>query len=175
MIMVMTATPLAMQMCGQNLGAAATVIQWHVLGMFLPSFFTGNLIRRFGVLPVMASGLVFLCTHVLIAFQGTAFVHFLSGLIFLGLGWNFLFIGGTSLLTESYQPSERAKTQAAHDFMMFTAVSLASLSAGGILNAWGWQSVNLTVLPFLLLALGAVLSLAWRRRSVGLDRGRLAC
>ncbi len=175
MIMVMTATPLAMQMCGQSLGAAATVIQWHVLGMFLPSFFTGNLIRRFGVLPVMGSGLVFLCTHVLIAFHGTAFVHFLSGLIFLGLGWNFLFIGGTSLLTESYQPSERAKTQAAHDFIMFAAVSLASLSAGGILNAWGWQSVNMTVLPFLLLALGAVLSLAWRRRSVGLDRGKLAC
>lgn len=164
MIMVMTATPLAMQMCGQSLGSAATVIQWHVLGMFLPSFFTGKLIQRFGVLPVMGSGIALLSVHVMIAFNGTEFLHFLSGLIFLGVGWNFLFIGGTSLLTESYKPSERAKTQAAHDFLMFAAVSLASLSAGGILNAWGWQSVNLTVLPFLLLALCAVLGLGWQRR-----------
>lgn len=170
MIMVMTATPLAMQMCGQSLGAAATVIQWHVLGMFLPSFFTGKWIQRFGVLRMMASGIALLCVHVVISLNGSSQLHFLSGLLFLGVGWNFLFIGGTSLLTESYRPSERAKTQAAHDFLMFAAVSLASFSAGGILNAWGWQSVNLTVLPFLLLALCAVLALAWQRRgpSVGL-------
>ncbi len=166
MVMVMTATPLAMQMCGQSLGSAATVIQWHVLGMFLPSFFTGKLIQRFGVLPVMACGIVLLSLHTVIAFTGITFLHFLSGLTFLGIGWNFLFIGGTNLLTESYLPSERAKTQAAHDFLMSAAVSLASLSAGGILNAWGWQSVNLTVLPFLLLALGAVLGLGWQRRRV---------
>lgn len=164
MIMVMTATPLAMQMCGQNLGSAATVIQWHVLGMFLPSFFTGKLIQRYGVLHIMLGGIALLSAHVVIALNGTAFHHFLSGLIFLGVGWNFLFIGGTSLLTEAYRPSERAKTQAAHDFLMFAAVSLASLSAGGILNTWGWQSVNLTVLPFLLLALCAALGLMWQRR-----------
>ncbi|MBI3713975.1 MAG: MFS transporter [Burkholderiales bacterium] len=166
MVMVMTATPLAMQMCGQNLGSAASVIQWHVLGMFLPSFFTGRLIQRFGVLPVMSSGIALLSVHTVIAFNGTTFLHFLSGLTFLGIGWNFLFIGGTNLLTESYSPSERAKTQAAHDFLMSAAVSLASLSAGGILNAWGWHSVNLTVLPFLLLALCAVLGLMWQRRRV---------
>lgn len=164
MVMVMTATPLAMQMCGQNLGSAASVIQWHVLGMFLPSFFTGKLIQRFGVLPVMSGGIALLSVHTVIAFNGTTFLHFLSGLTFLGIGWNFLFIGGTNLLTESYHPSERAKTQAAHDFLMSAAVSLASLSAGGILNAWGWHSVNLTVLPFLLLALCAVLGLMWQRR-----------
>ncbi|OIQ78342.1 hypothetical protein GALL_399580 [mine drainage metagenome] len=84
-------------------------------------------------------------------------------MILLGVGWNFLFIGGTTLLTEAYRPSERAKTQAAHDFLMFGAVSLASFSAGGLLNTWGWRSVNLTALPFLALALMAVLGLAARR------------
>ena len=164
MVMVMTATPLAMQICGQSLGASTTVIQWHVLGMFLPSFFTGNLIRRHGVLPIMGTGIVLLGGHVAVAFSGIEFLHFLSGLILLGVGWNFLFIGGTTLATEAYQPAERAKTQAAHDFLMFGAVSLASFSAGGLLNAGGWQSVNLTVLPFLGLASMAVLGLGLVRR-----------
>lgn len=169
MLMVMTATPLAMQICGQPLGASATVIQWHVLGMFLPSFFTGNLIRRLGVLPIMATGIVLLGGHVVIALSGIEFLHFLSGLILLGAGWNFLFIGGTTLLTEAYRPPERAKTQAAHDFLMFGAVSIASFSAGGLLNTWGWQAVNLTVLPFLGMALVAVAGLGTYRR-----RNRLA-
>lgn len=164
MIMVMTATPLAMQMCGQSLGSSATVIQWHVLGMFVPSFFTGNLIRRYGVLTIMGLGIVLLAGHVAIALSGIEFLHFLSGLILLGVGWNFLFIGGTALLTETYRPTERAKTQAAHDFLMFGAVSLASFSAGGLLNAWGWESVNLTVLPFLGIALIAVTGLFLMRR-----------
>ena len=164
MVMVMTATPMAMQICGESLGSAATVIQWHVLGMFVPSFFTGNLIRRFGVLPIMGTGIALLAGHVAVALTGVEFLHFLSGLILLGVGWNFLFIGGTTLLTQAYRPSERAKTQAAHDFLMFGAVSVASLSAGGLLNAWGWRSVNLTALPFLGLALLAVLGLGLRRR-----------
>lgn len=164
MIMVMTATPLAMQLCGQSLGASATVIQWHVLGMFLPSFFTGNLIRRYGVLTIMGSGIVLLGGHVAVALSGIAFLHFLSGLILLGVGWNFLFIGGTTLLTEAYNPAERAKTQAAHDFLMFAAVSLGSFSAGGLLNTWGWRSVNLTTLPFLGASLVAVLALGMARR-----------
>ncbi len=164
MVMVMTATPLAMQICGQSLGASTTVIQWHVLGMFLPSFFTGNLIRRFGVLPIMGAGIALLVGHVAVALTGIEFLHFLSGLVLLGVGWNFLFIGGTTLLTEAYQPAEKAKTQAAHDFLMFGAVSFASFSAGGLLNTWGWQSVNLTVLPFLGMALMAVLGLGVMRR-----------
>lgn len=171
MVMVMTATPLAMQICGQSLGAAATVIQWHVLGMFLPSFFTGNLIRRYGVLPIMGIGIALLGGHVAVALTGIEFLHFLSGLILLGVGWNFLFIGGTTLLIEAYRPAERAKTQAAHDFLMFGAVSVASFSAGGLLNAWGWQSVNLTVLPFLGVALMAVLGLVLVRRRAAV----LAC
>lgn len=160
MIMVMTATPLAMQICGQSLGDSATVIQWHVLGMFVPSFFTGHLIRRHGVLPIMAVGIALLGGHVAVALSGVQWLHFLSGLVLLGVGWNFLFIGGTTLLTEAYRPAERAKAQAAHDFLMFGAVSIASFSAGGLLNAWGWQAVNLTALPFLALAALAVSALA---------------
>jgi MFS family permease len=99
MLLVMTATPLAMQICGLPLSSATTVIQWHVLGMFAPSFFTGNLIRRFGVLTIMASGVALLLGHVAIALSGIEYLHFLSGLILLGLGWNFLFVGGTTLLT----------------------------------------------------------------------------
>jgi MFS family permease len=153
MLLVMTATPLAMQICGQPIAAAATVIQWHVLGMFAPSFFTGNLIRRFGVLTIMTSGVVLLLGHVAIALSGIEYLHFLSGLILLGVGWNFLFVGGTSLLTEAYRPSERAKVQAAHDFLMYIAISIATFSSGSLLSAFGWHAVNLAVLPMLAVAL----------------------
>jgi hypothetical protein len=164
MIMVMTATPLAMQMHGHSLAASATVIQWHVLGMFVPSFFTGTLIRRFGVLWIMAVGTVLLGGHIAIALTGNEYLHFLSGLTLVGVGWNFLFIGGTALLTEAYTPSERAKTQAAHDFLMFGAVSIASFAAGGLLNLWGWHSVNLIVVPFLAMVLIAIVGLKVSRR-----------
>ena len=124
MMMVMTATPLAMKACGYTQSASASVVQWHVLGMFLPSFFTGNLIRRFGVLPIMATGIALLGGHVLVALSGNEYLNFLSGLILLGAGWNFLYIGGTTLLTEAYTPSERGKTQAAHDFIVFGSASV---------------------------------------------------
>jgi MFS family permease len=164
MLLVMTSTPLAMQMCGQPIGSAATVIQWHVLGMFIPSFFTGNLIRRFGVLHIMAAGVVLLAGHVAIALSGLEFLHFLSGLILLGVGWNFLFIGGTTLLTEAYQPSERAKVQAAHDFLMYVAISIATFSSGSLLNSFGWRAVNLAVLPFLVIALVMIVTLGIQRK-----------
>jgi MFS family permease len=163
MVMVMTATPLAMLMCGFSVGDSATVIQWHVLGMFVPSFFTGTLIRRFGVLRIMGLGVALLGAHVAVALTGIEFLRFLSGLTLLGVGWNFLFVGGTTLLTEAYRPAERAKVQAAHDFMMMTVVSAASFSAGGLLNAWGWNTVNVTVLPFLLVAATAIVALAIAR------------
>lgn len=156
MVMVMTATPLAMLMCGFTVGDSATVIQWHVLGMFIPSFFTGSLIARFGVLRVICAGIALLGGHVAIALTGIEFLQFLSGLTLLGIGWNFLFVGGTNLLTQAYRPAERAKAQAAHDFMMMSVVSIASFSAGGMLDAWGWNAVNVTVLPFLLFAAAAI-------------------
>ncbi|MCD6043150.1 MAG: major facilitator superfamily 1 [Burkholderiales bacterium] len=164
MSMVMTATPVAMHMHGHAVGAAATVIQWHVLGMFVPSFFTGALIRRFGVLAVMAAGTLLLGGHVAVALSGHAFLHFVSGLILLGVGWNFLFVGGTTLLTEAYRPAEKGQVQAAHDFLVIGAAALTSFSAGKLLDAWGWQAVNLTALPLLAVALAAVLGLALARR-----------
>lgn len=165
MVMVMTATPLAMEMHHHTLDDSALVIQGHVLGMFIPSFFTGGLIRRLGVLRVMAGGVILLAVHVAISLAGTTFLHFLSELILLGVGWNFLFIGGTTLLTEAYRPAERAKTQALHDFCVHGLGSLGSLSAGGVLNLLGWQAVNLTALPFLALALVAIAALALSRRN----------
>lgn len=164
MLLVMTATPLAMQMCGQPINAAATVIQWHVLGMFAPSFFTGNLIRRFGVLQVIGVGALLLACHVAIALSGIEFLYFLSGLIFLGVGWNFMFVGGTSLLTEAYLPCERAKVQAAHDFLMYISITIATFSSGSLLNSYGWKSVNLAVLPFLVMALLMIVALGVHRK-----------
>lgn len=164
MLLVMTATPLAMQLCGQSINSAATVIQWHVLGMFAPSFFTGYLIRRFGVLTIMSTGVALLFGHVMIALSGIEYLHFLSGLILLGVGWNFLFIGGTTLLTEAYQPNERAKVQAAHDFLMYIGITIATFSSGSLLNAFGWQAVNLAVLPALVFALLMIVFLLLQRR-----------
>ena len=164
MLLVMTATPLAMQLCGQSINSAATVIQWHVLGMFAPSFFTGNLIRRFGVLNIMSIGVAFLFGHVMIALSGIEFLHFLSGLILLGIGWNFLFIGGTTLLTEAYQPSERAKVQAAHDFLMYIGITIATFSSGSLLSTLGWRAVNLAVLPALAFAMLMIGFLVLQRR-----------
>jgi hypothetical protein len=151
-------------MCGFTVGNSATVIQWHVLGMFVPSFFTGALIRRFGVLTIVASGVVLLGAHVAIALSGIEFLRFVSGLTLLGVGWNFLFVGGTNLLTEAYRPAERAKTQAAHDFMMMSVVTMASFSAGGLLSTWGWNTVNISVLPFLVLAAASIGGLMLFRR-----------
>jgi len=129
----------------------------------VPAFFTGALIRRFGVLTIMGCGIVMLSGHVAIAMSGIAFLNFLSGLILLGVGWNFLFVGGTTLLTQAYEPAERAKAQAAHDFLMMTVVSIGSFSAGALLNGWGWNAVNVTVLPFLFLATAAVCALTMVR------------
>lgn len=154
MILVMTATPLAMQLCGLPVSDTATVIQWHVLGMFVPSFFTGHLIARFGILPVMAAGALLLGSHVLVALSGVERLHFLSGLTLLGVGWNFLFVSGTTLLTTTYLPAEKAKVQAMHDFLVFGAVSIASFSAGALLDAAGWDLVNIAAAPLLALMLG---------------------
>ena len=166
MTMVMTATPLAMTLCGHTFGASATVIQWHVLGMFVPSFFTGHLIRRFGVLTIIAVGVVLLATQITIALTGEAFLNYLSGLMLLGVAWNFLFIGGTSLLITAYKPAEAAKVQAIHDFLIFAVVSLASFAAGSLLNSFGWRSLNMMVMPFLLVVLAMLFILRAKLRSV---------
>lgn len=164
MSLVMTATPLAMQVCAMPFSTSAFVIQWHVFAMFAPSFFTGTLIRRFGVLKVMLWGAVCYIGTVVINLNGVTVSHFWTALFLLGIGWNFLFIGGTTLLTEAYRPEEKAKTQALNDFLVFTTVSLSSLSAGALQYHYGWEAVNWGVTPLIAIVLLAVGGLLWRRR-----------
>ena len=164
MSMVMTATPLAMVGHGHAFGDAAIVIQWHIVGMFAPSFFTGHLIGRFGALRIMLAGAVFLFVAIASGVAGTGFANYWTGLFCLGLGWNFLFIGGTTLLTETHTEAEKAKVQGLNDFLVFGTVSVASLSAGTLLHLFGWQTVNLGALPFIALTSVAIVWLALRRR-----------
>jgi predicted MFS family arabinose efflux permease len=168
MILAMTATPIAMVAHDHSASDAAFVIQWHVLGMFVPSFFTGFLIARFGILPMMLAGALALLGHVLISLSGLALLHFLSALILLGVGWNFLYVGGTTLLTETYRPSEKAKVQALNDFSIFGVVVAASFASGWLMHGGGWAGVNLAALPPLALtaiAIGAFMLRGARRAS----------
>ncbi len=166
MSLVMTATPLAMIGCGFGVADAAMVIQWHVLAMFAPSFVTGNIIQRFGVLRVMLCGIALLGVCVAAALAGLEILNFWVAMVTLGLGWNFAFVGASTLLTETYQPSERAKVQATNDFFVFGSVALASLSSGVFLHLFGWDAVQLLALPFLVAAAGAIIWLERRRRAV---------
>jgi MFS family permease len=147
---IMIATPLAMHDHAHRFADTAFVIQWHVFGMFVPSFFTGQLIRKFGTANIMLVGVLLLGLCVGINFAGTAVVHFWSALIFLGLGWNFLFVGATTQLTETYRPEEKARAQALNDFIVFGTVSATSLSSGAVQNILGWQIINMVVIPFLI-------------------------
>lgn len=162
MIMVMTATPLAMLGCGLAAAEVTPVIQWHVVGMFAPSFFTGGLIKRYGAPRIMQSGFVLLLLHVAVALSGIEFLHFFSALLLLGVGWNFAFIGGTALLTATYHPSEQMKVQATNELAIFGLVALTTLSAGWLYESFGWATLNLAVLPLLILALVAVLAMPRR-------------
>lgn len=163
MILAMTATPIAMVHHHHALADATFVIQLHVLGMFVPSFFTGSLIARFGVLRVMLSGVALLAAHVLLSLTGTGLQSFASALVMLGVGWNFLYVGGTTLLTSTYSAAERARAQAANDLAIFVVGLLASLSAGALQQAVGWQTLNLLLLPWLLAAAAALAAMAWTR------------
>lgn len=157
MSMIMTATPIAMVGCGFGVKESAGVIQWHVMGMFVPALFTGHLIHRFGVLPVISAGLALLFFCIGMALAGIDIMNFTIALIALGLGWNFTFVGASSLLTETYQPSERAKVQATNDFLVFGTAATGSLSAGALLNAYDWDMVNLFALPLITVTALAVL------------------
>ena len=164
MIFLMTATPIAMDLCGHPYGDAASVISWHVVGMFAPALFTGMLINRFGVLRVMAAGALLNILAVAVALSGTGVAHFWWSLVLDGVGWNFLFVGGTTLLTETYCPEERAKAQGLNDLAMFTLTAIASFASGIIMTTSGWQAVNLAALPFICVAIAAVLWLSWGAR-----------
>ena len=140
------------------------MIQAHVLGMFLPSFVTGSLIVRYGVLRVMLTGVALLASHIGMVMTGTGFGSFAGALVLLGVGWNFLYIGGTTLLTETYTAAERARAQAANDLTIFTVGLTSSLGAGALLQWLGWQGLNAALLPWLALAAFTILRLAVMRR-----------
>ena len=165
MILAMTATPIAMVHHHHELGAASTVIQLHVLGMFLPSFFTGSLIARFGVLRVMLAGVALFAGHVLMTLTGTGFSSFAGALVMLGVGWNFLYIGGTTLLTTTYNVAEKGRAQATNDLIIFAVGLACSLSAAALLQVFGWQMLNTLLLPWLGLAALALLWLAYTQRA----------
>jgi MFS family permease len=165
MLLVMTATPVAMVGHGHRVGDAVQVIQWHVLGMFAPSFFTGALIARFGAPRVMAAGFALLTGHVAVALAGSGLPHYFLGLVLLGVGWNFAFVGGTALLTSAYRAGEQAKAQAINDFVVFGTVAAASLSSGWLYHQFGWQTLNAVVIPFLAIAFTAALALFHRSAS----------
>lgn len=164
MSFLMTAAPMAMVACGHSIGQAALGIQWHVLAMFGPSFFTGQLIDRFGKEKVTASGLLLTGSAAIVGLLGLSVAHFWIALILLGIGWNLSFVGATALVTECYRPEERAKVQAANDFLVFGSTAVASLSSGKLLSLGGWDLVNWVVFPAVALALVLVALQARARR-----------
>lgn len=165
MNLLMTATPIAMGICSLPFDDAAFVLEWHVIGMYAPSFVTGSLIRRFGVLSIMLTGVVLMAACVAIAMSGVLLFHFALALTLLGVGWNFLYIGGSTLLVEAAAPAERAKVQGANDAMVFLTMAVSSASSGAMVTQAGWQTMNLWGLPFLGIIAIATILLAIKRRA----------
>ncbi|MBN35560.1 MAG: MFS transporter [Rhodospirillaceae bacterium] len=170
MNLVMTSTPLAVVGCGFTTDNANDIVSAHVLAMFAPSFFTGHLIKRFGVTIIMSLGLGLLALAGLVALMGVELENFFLALMLLGIGWNFAFIGATTLLAGAHAPHERGRAQGLNDMMVFGCVTLASLASGGLMNcsgssaADGWSAVNLAMVPLLALAAGSLIWLSMRNR-----------
>lgn len=158
MNLLMTSAPLAMKMCGLSLVDANNGIQWHVLGMFAPSFFTGNLIARFGAERIVAAGLSLIGLAAVVGLMGITVWHFWIGLILLGVGWNFGFIGASAMVVETHRPEERNKVQSFNDFLVFGFMAITSFSSGQILAASGWDLVNIIAFPGIAIAVLALLA-----------------
>ena len=160
---LMTSTPIAMGVCGYPYGDAAFVISSHVVAMFLPSFFTGGLIRRLGAIPVMLAGAALNVVCIVVALAGVAVANFWWSLVLLGVGWNFLYIGATTLLTETYRPEERAKAQGANEMAIFAMMAISSLSSGMIVTNAGWEKVNYAATPLIAVVILALVFLYFRK------------
>lgn len=163
MNLLMAATPLAMQVMGYEFGATAMVLQWHVIGMYAPGFFTGHLIRRFGVLTIMGVGVLLNGLCVVVALAGVELHHFLASLILLGVGWNFLFTGATTLALQAYRPEEKDRAQAAINFCVFATMAVTSFSSGALVTTQGWDWLNYGSVPALVLMAAALVWLGARR------------
>jgi MFS family permease len=171
MNLLMAATPLAMQVCGHPFDDAALVLEWHVIGMFAPGFFTGRLIQRFGALRIMAVGVALNIACVAIALSGVAVSQFLVALFLLGVGWNFLFTGSTTLALRAWRPEEKDRAQAAINFATFATLALSSFASGALVTTQGWRWLNLgSLLPLALLA-AALAWLGWRERRAATAAG----
>jgi predicted MFS family arabinose efflux permease len=164
MNLLMTATPIAMNFCGHPFSATAFVIEWHVVAMFAPGFLTGSLIRRFGVLRVIVAGAVLTAFATLVALDGISVAHFVAALALVGIGWNFMYTGGTTLLTETYLPHEKARTQGLNDFIVFATMGVSSAASGALVTTSGWETMNRAALPVLALIALAALWLQRMRR-----------
>ncbi len=162
MNLLMVATPLAMGFCGHPYKEAVFVLEWHIVGMFLPSLFTGSLIKRYGVLNIISLGAALNLVAVAINVSGTEISTFWFGLFVLGVGWNFMYIGGTTLLTETYRASEKNKVQGFNDALVFATMAVSSSSSGVLVNGAGWMKLNYVALPFVVAAMIAVGWLMWR-------------
>src|SRR5256884_4318523 len=162
---LMTSTPIAMGVCGHPYADAAFVISAHVVGMFAPSFVTGSLIRRLGLAPAMLAGALLNFASIGIALSGVSVAQFWWALVLLGVGWNFLYISGTTLLTQTYRPEERAKAQGANDQAIFAMMAVSSLASGMTVTTVGWERVNLFALPLVALMAAAIAWFALQERS----------
>ncbi|MBX9775028.1 MAG: MFS transporter [Xanthobacteraceae bacterium] len=164
MNMVMTSAPLAMVDCNHSVSEAALGIQWHILGMFVPSLFTGSLILRFGVERIVGLGLVLIMASAVISISGISLWHFWIGLTLLGVGWNFAFVGATTMVTQCHRPEERNKVQSFNDFLVFGSMAIGSFSSGTVLVIFGWAAVNNIVFPVILAAAALLIWQATRPR-----------
>ncbi|WP_434155403.1 MFS transporter [Pseudomonas sp. JZ134] len=164
MVLGLTATPIAMKHYGFNLPQIAAVIQLHILGRFLPSFFTGKLIDRFGVIKIMLVGILLLLAYIALVVSGVTWGFFAVALILMGIGWNFLYIGGTSLLATTYSTREKGVAQAANDMSVFIFSLICSLGAGPLLNTFGWKIMHLILLPWIICLVVPMLWLTWHQR-----------
>jgi MFS family permease len=163
--MVMTSAPLAMIDCGHSVTDSALGIQWHVIAMYAPSFFTGHLIGRYGVERVISAGLALLVAAALVGIAGITVAHFWTNLVLLGLGWNFSFIGATTMVTRCHRPHERNKVQAFNDFLIFGSMAVSSFASGQLLARFGWVTVNEVIFPSVLIAAGLLAWLTLRERA----------
>jgi MFS family permease len=164
MNLVMTSAPLAMKMCGLSVSDSNFGIQWHIVAMYGPSFFTGSLIARFGAQRIVAAGLVLEAAAAAIGLSGITAMHFWATLVVLGLGWNFAFVGASALVLETHRPQERNKVQAFNDFLVFGMMAIGSFSSGQLLASYGWSAVNLVVFPPVMLGLAVLMLASFARR-----------
>jgi MFS family permease len=167
MNLVMTSAPLAMKICGLSVSDSNFGIQWHIVAMYGPSFFTGTLITRFGAPRIVATGLLLEAGAAAVGLSGITAMHFWATLLILGIGWNFSFVGASALVLETHRPQERNKVQAFNDFLVFGIMAIGSFSSGQLLANYGWSAVNLVVFPPVLLGLTVLFLVSWTRRRAG--------